>query len=243
MTKIVICIPARLASTRLPNKPLADINGKPMIIHVLERAKEANIGDIIVACAEKEIADNVEKFGGKAILTDPELPSGTDRIYQALKKANYKADYVVNVQGDLPTLDPALINKSVDILKNDEKVDISTLAAIIKNEDERENPNVVKAVISFDNEKNKTGKALYFTRASAPYGNGDLYHHIGLYAYKMQALEKFVNLPPSSLEKREKLEQLRALENNMRIDVAIVDTVPLGVDTQEDLQKAINALK
>ncbi len=231
--KIAIFIPARMDSTRFPGKPLADINGKPMIVHVVERAKKSGIGNVYVACAEQKIADVVEKCGGKAVLTDPDHPSGTDRIYEAMTKVAEDFDYIVNVQGDLPSLDPKIINDAIELL-DDPEVDIATLAAVIKNDDEKNNPNIVKAVISFYAE-NK-GRALYFTRANAPGGEGDLYHHIGLYAYKKAALEKFVGLKPSVLEKREKLEQLRALENNLRIDVGIVNAVPLGVDTLGDLE-------
>ena len=238
----IILIPARLASTRLPNKPLANIAGKPMIIHVMDRAKEADIGDIAVCCAEQEIANAVEKSGGKAILTDPAHPSGTDRIYEALTQIdpNKRYKYIVNVQGDLPTLDPHLIQEALALLSNPE-VDISTLVAEIIQEEERINPNVVKAVLALKISK-KHGRALYFTRCTAPYGQGVHYHHIGLYAYTRDGLERFVSLPPSPLEEREKLEQLRALEDGMRIDAAIVNTVPLGVDTEADLEKARQAL-
>lgn len=232
MTKTAIFIPARMASTRLPGKPLADIHGKPMIVHVLERAKESGISDVYVACSEDEVKKAVEAHGGKAIMTDPDLPSGTDRIYQAMKRATADYDIIVNVQGDLPTLDHKIINKAVALLDNKD-VDISTLVAVIKTDHEKTNPNVVKAVGAFSE---GNSRALYFTRATAPYGEGDLYHHIGLYVYRRESLERFVKLPPSPLEKREKLEQLRALENGMRIDVAVVDTVPLGVDTPEDLE-------
>ncbi len=232
--KIAVFIPARMQSTRLPGKPLADIHGKPMIVHVLERSLQAkNISDVYVACAEAEIAAVVEKCGGKAILTNPDHPSGTDRIYEALQKSGGDYDYIVNVQGDLPSLDHKIIDVAVALMDNP-AVDIATLAAVIKHEHEKTNPNVVKAVIAFENDK--SGRALYFTRATAPHGEGELYHHIGLYVYRRESLEKFVNLAPSLLEKREKLEQLRALENNMRIDAAIVDAVPLGVDTPEDLE-------
>ncbi|MCC7259916.1 MAG: 3-deoxy-manno-octulosonate cytidylyltransferase [Alphaproteobacteria bacterium] len=233
----IILIPARMASTRLPGKPLADIGGLPMIAQVMKRAQEAALGSVVIAAAEKEIADAVEKAGGKAVLTDPDHPSGSDRIWEALQKIdpNGVYDVVVNVQGDLPTLDPALIKAAVAVLENPQ-VDIATLACEIKDPQERTNPNVVKAVLGQDS------RALYFTRATAPYGDGPLYHHIGLYAYRRTALERFVMLPPGMLEKREKLEQLRALENGMRIDVAVVDTVPLGVDTPEDLEKARAAL-
>lgn len=233
----VIIIPARLASTRLPDKPLADINGKPMIVHVMERAKAAHLGQVIVACAEQEIADAVEKAGGKAVLTDPGHPSGTDRIYEALTLFDPDKHYkkVINVQGDLPTLEPHILQDALALMENP-AVDIATLVATIKEEPERTNPNVVKAVIAFEPGE-KRGRALYFTRATAPYNDGDHYHHIGLYVYRRAAIETFVALPPSPLEQREKLEQLRALEHGMRIDVAVVDTVPLGVDTPEDLEK------
>lgn len=233
----IIIIPARLASNRLPNKPLADIHGKAMIVHVMERAKEAQIGDVVVACAEKAIADAVEAAGGKAVLTDPNHPSGTDRIHEALSRFDPEKHYkkIINVQGDLPTLEPHILQDALAIMENP-SVDIATLVARVAEEQERINPNVVKAVIAFEPGNHK-GRALYFTRATAPYGQGDHYHHIGLYAYRRAALETFVSLPPSPLEEREKLEQLRALEYGMRIDAAVVDTVPLGVDAPEDLEK------
>lgn len=237
MTHTVIIIPARMASTRLPGKPLADIHGKPMIVHVLERAAEATSCPVYVACAEEEIAEAVHQAGGKAILTDPGHPSGTDRIYEALTRIdpNKHFEIIVNVQGDLPLLEPQLINQAIALLANNQ-VDIATLATVIHTEEERVNPNVVKAILACP-EGADHGRALYFTRATAPYGEGPLYHHIGLYAYRRKALEQFVALSPSPLEKREKLEQLRALEHHMRIDAAIVGAVPLGVDTPEDLEK------
>lgn len=241
----IILIPARMASTRLPNKPLADIHGKPMIVHVMERAQEARLGRVVIACAEQEIKAAVEKAGGEAVLTDPALPSGSDRILSALKTVDAagKHDVVINVQGDLPTLDAALISTAAGLLSNPE-TDIGTLAAIIVKEQEKTNPNVVKAITEIDFSRNqKAGRALYFSRTTAPSGEGPLLHHIGLYAYKRAALEKFVASPPSVLEKREKLEQLRALSLGMRIDVAVVDTVPLGVDTPEDLENARRMLK
>jgi 3-deoxy-manno-octulosonate cytidylyltransferase (CMP-KDO synthetase) len=239
--KIAIFIPARMESTRLPGKPLANINGRPMIVHVLERAKESGIEDIYVACSEQEVADAVVAAGGKAVMTNPAHPSGTDRIFEALKKTGGVYDYVVNVQGDLPTLNPQIINVAVDTIKKFKDADIVTLAAVIRDHDESINPNVVKAIVS--PRKDKTGKALYFTRATAPYGEGELLHHIGLYVYRAKALEAFVKLPPSPLEQREKLEQLRALENGMNIYVVTVDAVPLGVDTQEDLEKIRKILR
>jgi 3-deoxy-manno-octulosonate cytidylyltransferase (CMP-KDO synthetase) len=234
--RIAIFIPARMGSTRLPGKPLADINGRPMILHVLDRAKESGIEDIYVACAEKETAIIVEAGGGKAILTDPEHPSGTDRIFEALTKSGIDYDYIVNVQGDLPTPDHKIINAAIDAILEFPDADIVTLASIVSNDLEKTNPNVVKAIISMRTDT--IGKALYFTRTTAPHGDGPILHHIGLYVYRKDALEKFVKLPPSQLEKREKLEQLRALENDMNIYVVLVDTAPLGVDTLEDLEKA-----
>lgn len=236
MSQAIILIPARMASTRLPGKPLADIHGKPMIVHVLERAESSGF-PAYVAAAEPEIAQAVEKAGGKAVLTDPNHPSGTDRIYEALTRIDpgKQYDIVVNVQGDLPRLAPELINQAVALLA-DPQVDIATLVAPITDEEERHNPNVVKAVIAFP-PATAHGKALYFTRATAPYGKGDHYHHIGLYAYRRSALERFVALPPSPLEQREKLEQLRALENGMHIEAGIASSVPIGVDTPEDLAK------
>ncbi|MGV8995681.1 MAG: 3-deoxy-manno-octulosonate cytidylyltransferase [Parvibaculaceae bacterium] len=238
----IIVIPARMASTRLPGKPLADIAGKPMIVQVWARAMEAGLGRVIVAAAEREIADAVVAAGGEAVLTAPDLPSGSDRIWAALKAVDPEGHHkvIINVQGDLPTLDPALIRTAADALERS-GADLSTLACEIRVEEERTNPNVVKAVVALA-PKAKSGRALYFTRATAPTGEGPHYHHIGLYAYRRAALERFVSLPPSPLELREKLEQLRALEAAMLIEVALVDTVPLGVDTPADLEKARAAL-
>ncbi|MFO0388093.1 MAG: 3-deoxy-manno-octulosonate cytidylyltransferase [Alphaproteobacteria bacterium] len=227
----IILIPARMASTRLPDKPLADIGGKPMIVHVWERAVRSGIGEVVVACDNTLIQNAIEKAGGKAVLTNPDLPSGSDRIWAALKELNSNYDVVVNVQGDMPTIDPSTIKQAVSLLEND-TVDIATLASVIRDEKEIHDPAVVKVAIA------ASGKALYFSRAPIPHGEGEYFHHIGIYAYQRSALEKFVSLPPSPLEKREKLEQLRALEAGMRIDVAVIDTVPLGVDTPETLKKA-----
>lgn len=234
----IILIPARLASTRLPDKPLADIAGLPMIVQVMRRSEEAGIGRVVIAAAEKEIVEAVEKAGGEAVLTDPDLPSGSDRVYEALNKVDPDGahDVILNVQGDLPTLDPTIIKAALEVLETT-PADISTLVAEISDEQEKTNPNVVKAVLSME-EGARAGRALYFTRATAPANEGPLYHHIGLYGYRREALARFVALPPSPLEIREKLEQLRALEAGMRIDAALVDTVPLGVDTPADLEKA-----
>lgn len=237
----VVVIPARMASTRLPNKPLADICGDPMIVQVWRRAIEADIGPVIVACAEQEIADAVHKAGGTAVLTDPDLPSGSDRVHQALQSFDPEENFdaIINVQGDLPTIDAEDIRAVFSPL-SDPVVDIATLAAEIKREEERTNPSVVKAVAAFGG--GTVARALYFTRATAPTGDGPLYHHIGLYGYRRAALDRFVSLAPGELEQREKLEQLRALENGMVIAIALVKGVPLGVDTQEDLERARLAL-
>jgi 3-deoxy-manno-octulosonate cytidylyltransferase (CMP-KDO synthetase) len=238
MMKPLILIPARMASTRLPGKPLADIHGTPMIVHVWKRATEAKVGRVAVAAAESEIADAVIRAGGESVLTRADHPSGSDRIFEALLALDpaRQHDVVVNLQGDLPTLDPKLIAACLAPLA-DGAVDIATLATPIRVDAERGNSNVTKAVIALAKGAD-TGRALYFTRAAAPWGEGPLYHHIGIYAYRRAALERFVALPPSPLELREKLEQLRALEAGMRVDVRIVDTVPLGVDTPEDLERA-----
>lgn len=239
----LVIIPARMASTRLPGKPLADILGLPMIVQVMNRALEADVGPVVVACAEPEIKEAVEAHGGKAVLTKPDHPSGSDRIFEALSLVDPDNHYnaVVNVQGDLPTIEPDAIKASLLPLNQDIKSDISTLIAEIKRDEERDNPNVVKAVVGLG-EGETVGRALYFTRATAPTGDGPLYHHIGLYAYRRGSLERFVSLKPGVLEQRERLEQLRALEAGMRIDCALVDTVPLGVDTPEDLERACTML-
>jgi 3-deoxy-manno-octulosonate cytidylyltransferase (CMP-KDO synthetase) len=234
----IIVIPARMAANRLPGKPLADIAGEPMIVQVWRRAMEAGIGPVVVACAEAEIAAAVTSAGGQAVLTDPDHASGSDRVFEALEAVDEAGehDIVVNLQGDWPTIDPATIRAVLAPLE-DPGVDIATLAAEIVEPREIDNPNVVKAVLSL-NEAGTGGRALYFTRATAPTGEGALWHHIGIYAYRRAALARFVALPPSGLERREKLEQLRALEDGMRIDAVLVDTVPFGVDTPADLDRA-----
>ncbi len=237
MADVLILIPARLAATRLPGKPLADIAGEPMIVHVLRRAREAGVGPVAVATDSAEVAKIVDKAGGRAVMTRADHASGSDRIFEALDKADpdRAAEIVVNLQGDLPTIAPGDIAAALQPLA-DQAVDIATLAAEITVAEERTDPNVVK-VVGTPVAPSRL-RALYFTRATAPAGDGPLYHHIGLYAYRRAALERFVKLPPSPLERREKLEQLRALEAGMRIDVAIVDSVPLGVDTPRDLERA-----
>jgi 3-deoxy-manno-octulosonate cytidylyltransferase (CMP-KDO synthetase) len=236
-TRILVLIPARMAATRLPGKPLLDIAGLPMIVHVLRRAEAAQIGRVAVATDTPEIAAAVKAHGGKVVMTSPEHPSGSDRVHEALKALDPegRTDIVVNLQGDFPTITPDTIRDVLPPL-DDPAVDIATLASRIHTEEEDLNPNVVKAVGSPIGDRRL--RALYFTRATAPWGDGPRYHHIGLYAYRRAALEGFVALPPSPLEKQEKLEQLRALEAGMRIDVTIVDTVPRGVDTPADLETA-----
>jgi 3-deoxy-manno-octulosonate cytidylyltransferase (CMP-KDO synthetase) len=233
----IVLIPARMAATRLPGKPLAEIGGKPMIVHVAARAVEAGVGPVWVATDAPEIVTVIEAAGNKAVLTRADHVSGSDRIFEALGKVDPagRAAVVLNIQGDLPTLEPKTIRAALAAL-SDPAVDIATVAAEIRDERERTDPNVVKVVGT--PVANDRLRALYFTRATAPAGEGPLYHHIGLYAYRRAALEKFVKLKSSPLELRERLEQLRALEAGMRIDVAIVDAVPLGVDTPADLEKA-----
>jgi 3-deoxy-manno-octulosonate cytidylyltransferase (CMP-KDO synthetase) len=236
-SRTLVLIPARMASTRLPDKPLLDIAGLPMIVHVLRRAEAACIGRVALATDTAEIAAVAKAHGFEAVMTRPDHASGSDRIFEALEQLDPEgeAEIVVNLQGDFPTIAPGNIRDVLSPL-SDPAVDIATLAAEIHTEEESQNPNVVKAVGSPISERRL--RALYFTRATAPWGEGPRYHHIGLYAYRRAALERFVGLPPSPLERQEKLEQLRALEAGMRIDVTIVDTVPRGVDTPPDLETA-----
>ena len=238
----IIVIPARMASTRLPGNPLADIAGVPMIVRVLRQAVAANVGPVIVAAAETGIADVVTKAGGKAVMTASDLPSGSDRVHAALMAVDKDArhDAVINLQGDLPALDPQAIRAVAEALEKS-GADIATLAAEIRDAHDADNPAVVKPVVAWE-VGGKLGRALYFTRAKAPAGEGPLFHHIGIYAFRRAALTKFVALPPSALELRERLEQLRALEAGMTIAVAVVDGVPLSVDTPEDLARARNLL-
>jgi 3-deoxy-manno-octulosonate cytidylyltransferase (CMP-KDO synthetase) len=237
MTHVLIIIPARMASTRLPGKPLADIAGQPMIVHVLRRAQAAALGEVVVATDSPEIEAAVRKAGGRAVMTRPDHRSGTDRVAEALGQVDPggKAAIIVNLQGDVPTLRPSDLAATLTPLA-DPAVDIATLAAEIVREEERGDPSVVKVVGTPVAAARL--RALYFTRATAPSGPGPLYHHIGLYAFRRAAFERFVAMPPSLLEERERLEQLRALEAGMRIDVALVDGEPLTVDTPEDLARA-----
>ncbi len=274
----VIAIPARMASVRLPGKPLVEIAGKPMIAHVVTRALEAELGEVIVACDDARIAEVAEQAGAIPVMTGDHHQSGSDRIVEALEKQYglltphpnplpagkgikkvispsgrgrdsaavegegiNVPDIIVNLQGDLPTISPQAIRAAVAPFVHTE-ADIVTLAALIHTPEERENPNVVKPVVAWHADETE-GRALYFTRATAPYGEGTLYHHIGLYAYRRDALMRFTKLPPSKLEQRERLEQLRALENGMKIHVVRVDEVPLGVDTPADVEKAEGMLQ
>ncbi len=237
MTPIIV-IPARMASARLPGKPLAMIAGRPMILHVLAIAQQAAIGPVLVACADIEIAEIVRAAGGTAMLTDPALPSGSDRISAALEAFDTGGafDTVLNLQGDLPTVPPHYIARVLEALQHRE-FDITTLAAPIRSEAEAASPAVVKVAAALGPDS-AVGPALYFSRAAIPWGSGPLFHHIGLYGYRRSVLRRFVALPPSGLERRESLEQLRALEAGLRIGCALVDAAPFGVDTPEDLQRA-----
>jgi 3-deoxy-manno-octulosonate cytidylyltransferase (CMP-KDO synthetase) len=238
----IIVIPARMASNRLPGKPLADIHGDPMIVHVWRRAMEADIGPVVVAAAEQEIVSAVKDAGGRAVLTRVDHASGSDRVFEAMQIVDPHAEHdaVVNVQGDLPSVNPQIIRDAIKPLK-EVGVDIGTLVAEIQEESERDNPNVVKAVVSFKPGQ-RIGRALYFSRTAVPRGEGPLFHHIGLYVYRRHSLSRFVGLPSGVLEEREKLEQLRALENGMRIDAALVDSAPWGVDTAAELDLARRVL-
>jgi 3-deoxy-manno-octulosonate cytidylyltransferase (CMP-KDO synthetase) len=239
----VVIIPARMAATRLPGKPLADIGGVPMIVHVWRRAVSADVGPVIVAAGDAEIVSAIQSVGGTAVLTNPSLPSGTDRVFAAAERFDpaHAYDVVVNLQGDLPLLDPRCLRAVKETLEKS-GADIATLAARIEDAVDFDNPNVVKPAVSWERDK-PYGRALYFSRSRVPSGAGDLHHHIGIYAFRRAALARFVSLSPSALEKRENLEQLRALEDGMTIAVGIVDRPPLSVDTPEDLARAREAAK
>ena len=236
MSQTLTIIPARYASARLPGKPLIDIAGKPMIIRVFEQAKNANLGKIIVATDDERIKEVIENFGGEAILTSKQHASGTDRIYEALSKIDPEGKYdrILNLQGDVPLIESQAIHSSFKPL-NDSSVDIATIATLISDTHQHDDPNFVKA-IGTQVEENRF-RAIYFTRANAPSGNGPHYLHIGLYAYRRKALERFVSLPQSTLEVREKLEQLRAIEDGMRIDFSLIDSKPIDVNTQDDVHE------
>jgi len=239
----IIVIPSRLAARRFDRKPLALINGKPMILRVWEQAMKTNIGPVIVACCSKEVKATIESAGGIAILTDPNLPSGTDRIYQALEEYDPEKKYtsVVNLQGDLPTIDPDDIKKTLKALTSQKEMDIATLACPIYSEEERHNPNIVKVVIG--NLEKDMGQAFYFTREPVFSGNNKLFHHIGIYAFLRPILEEFVKSPPSPLEQQESLEQLRALESGCKFGVHLTNSHIFGIDDPQDIQKAEDFLK
>jgi 3-deoxy-manno-octulosonate cytidylyltransferase (CMP-KDO synthetase) len=232
----LIIIPARLESSRLPNKPLADICGSPMIIHVLNRGLESKCGDVVVATSNIEIRDVVESYGAKAIMTDSKHPSGSDRIYEALNIIDNKNKYknIVNLQGDLPTIDPGLIKLTFKLIENNKEADISTLGGTIKDVNELKDPNVVKAYVK------NIDQPLYadnFIRSPEGYDSNKLYHHLGIYGYKRKSLEKFIKTKQSKREKEFKLEQLRALDNGMKIAIDLINQIPIGVDTKDDLYK------
>jgi 3-deoxy-manno-octulosonate cytidylyltransferase (CMP-KDO synthetase) len=239
----IVVIPSRMASTRLPGKPLADIHGKPMIVHVLDRAREAEIGPAAVACGDVEIADAVRAAGGIAVMTDPSLPRGSDRVHASLASLDPQGrhDVVVNLQGDLPTIPPVYLRTVLTPLA-DPAFDIATLVAPIGSREEAEAPSVVKAACAFDQGR-AVSPALYFSRVPIPWGDGPRWHHIGIYAFRRAALARFVSLSESPLERRESLEQLRALEAGMRIACARVENAPFGVDTADDLERARADLK
>ncbi|MBL8548702.1 MAG: 3-deoxy-manno-octulosonate cytidylyltransferase [Hyphomonadaceae bacterium] len=238
----LVVIPARMASQRLPGKPLADIAGKPMIAWMIERAREADVGPVLVAAAEAEIADAARVAGAETILTDPALPSGTDRVHAAAEAFDPGRAHgiVVNLQGDMPTIRPADIARGVALLSETPAADIATLASPSGDPADRENPNVVKAIVAWQGGQ---GRALYFTRAPAPSGEGPVWRHVGLYVFRREPLARFVATPPSALEAREKLEQLRALEMGLRIEVGLTDDFPKGVDSPADLEAARAVLK
>ena len=241
----LVLVPARMASTRLPGKPLAPVAGLPMIVQVARRAEEADVGRVVVATDSTQVRDACLDYGHEAVMTRADHPSGSDRIFEALEQLDPhgRVEIVVNVQGDLPTIEPDTVRAALEPLA-DPQVDLATLATAITDDAERGNENVVKLVGSFvESQGRPRQRALYFTRATAPWGPGDLYHHIGLYAWRRDALSRFVALAPSPLERRERLEQLRALEAGMRIDAAIVGGVPLGVDTPADLERARRILE
>ncbi|NQW10342.1 MAG: 3-deoxy-manno-octulosonate cytidylyltransferase [Alphaproteobacteria bacterium] len=235
----IVLIPARLASTRLPNKALADIHGAPMIVHVWRRAVETDAGRVVVAAGDAAIAEAVRAAGGEAVLTDPGLPSGTDRIHQALDRLDPDGthDVVVNIQGDLPVLEAKTVRAAIDALIRTPSADWGTVACPIANPADLTETSVNKVVAAWEAD-GAFGRALYFSKLPVPWGEGEVFHHIGLYTYRRAALDRFVALPPSPLEVREKLEQLRALENGMRIEVGRVETIPLGVDTEPQLIEA-----
>lgn len=237
--KIAVVIPARLNSSRFPQKILAEIQGKPMIINVLENAKKANVGDCFVACCCRSIKDLIESYGGAAFVTSPDLDSGTDRVFSAVEQMSEKPDIVVNLQGDTPVFEPTILKSLVDVLLANDKIDMSTPVVKITDQEDISNPNIVK--VAFNNmERNSHGQAIYFSRSSVPNGAREHYSHIGMYAYRYESLKKFVNLSPSYLEITERLEQLRCLQNNMHVEAVPVNGYAIAVDVPEDIDK-VNA--
>jgi 3-deoxy-manno-octulosonate cytidylyltransferase (CMP-KDO synthetase) len=241
--KTCIIIPARLASTRLPEKVIADINGKPMIAHIYEACLKANCGDVFVATDNEKVKEIIESLGGRAVLTNPDLPSGTDRVHAALSIIDPKRTIysrVINVQGDVPNIMASVISETNKLMDKID-ADITTPVVLISDEAKKNKSSVVKPILSF--KEKDYARALYFTRATSPYGEGPLYEHIGVYVYTRNAIEKFVSLSPSTLEKRESLEQLRALENDMKIYAQVVEHAPISVDIPEDLEMARKIMK
>ena len=243
MKNTLIIIPSRMNSTRLPGKPLLDMEGIPMVIRVAKQALASKVGDVIIACCDEAIYKVANSYGINAVYTRDNHSSGSDRIYEALNNIDplKKIETIINLQGDMPTISPNTINSILDY-KQLVNSDIYTLATKINNSEEKHDPNVVKVVISKDC-KNSFGKALYFSRSPVPYGKGPLYHHIGIYGYTRESLERFVKLKPSELELRESLEQLRAMEANMNVHVGIIDEIPIGVDNLADFKKACEYIK
>ena len=242
----LIVIPSRLASTRLPSKPLADIHGTPMIVHCLRRAEAAGVAPVAVACGDRAIYDTVAAAGGQAVMTRSDHPSGSDRVFEAVQSLDPEGRYnvVINLQGDLPSLDPTVVAAVLEPLE-EPAVDIATLVVEITEAAERANPDAPRAAVAFA-PGSRRARALYFSRSAVPWPGAEdsepLYYHLGIYAFRRAALARFVSLPQTALEQRERLEQLRALEDGMRIDVRRVDTLPLGVDTPADLAKARDLL-
>jgi 3-deoxy-manno-octulosonate cytidylyltransferase (CMP-KDO synthetase) len=238
----IIIIPARMASTRLPGKPMADIHGLPMIVHVWRRAMEARVGHVLVAAAENAVADAIRAHGGDAIVTTAHLPSGSDRVAEALRYRDPQKvfKHVINLQGDLPTIDPLAVKRCLAGLMND-SVDIATIAAPLR-DGEADKPHIVKAIANLGDDRD-VAYARDFVRVLGPEHRPPHWHHIGIYAYRRAALETFVGLPVSAREKERALEQMRALDNDMKIAVVRVDSIPLGVDTKDDLDEARRALK
>lgn len=234
----IVLIPARMAATRLPGKPLADIAGAPMIVRVLRCAEAAGIGPVAVAAGDPEIVAVVEAAGGRAVLTDPDLPSGSDRILAALARLDPAAahDVVINLQGDMPFVAPSVLSGCAGLLADRPDCDIATVAALEASPADRSNPDVVKAVLAMTAD-GRSGRALYFTRSTL-HGDGPVWRHVGIYGYRRAALEAFNAAPPSPLEQRERLEQLRAMELGLTLWAAIADQAPISVDSPADLERA-----